>query len=291
MSVDHAKWYLGATAPLISSVDNYWPPKLAAALVAAVERARAVYKEGKNEHHKFRYAMAEDIINEGRIAMAGCGLTLAQLGTVMLFREDSGVQVPVYRCTYALVHESGESVQFCRDWPVVEGRGRPLDRTGGGALTSGLAYAFRDLLSLPRSDELADMDRRDDREHEPREAKRDERAEVTRAEESKAMHAPNEQPQKSEQLPPYDSIMRLFAQGGIGRGMSDLIDGADQALSDNERSSLRFVLRAYEARDTSEFAKVGADIRRSDMPEEWRKRTLDSIRPAWDALQMAKTAA
>jgi hypothetical protein len=54
-------------------------------------------------------------------------------------------------------------------WVCVPEKGRPIDKSLAGCLTSSLNYWLRDLLLVPREDEN-EMDRRDDRAYEPRKA-------------------------------------------------------------------------------------------------------------------------
>lgn len=271
------------------------PQKLAAALVSARRDVRALAKDGTNDHHKYDYTKAETIIDEGRLVLVRAGLSLAQTGAVLGERPGTGgTRIPVYCCTYVLLHESGESMSWERDWPVLEGKGRPLDKAGGGALTTAYAYAIRDLLGLPRDDELAAMDRRDDRDYEPADARaqeRDDRAPARddRAPERPAAPAPSRQEEpRQQEADPYTDVLEAIRRGA-GRSEIERQLEASQ-LPEDSRKSLRFVLAAYDARDAKEFGKVGADIRASDMARPWIEHTLSVIRPAWDALQRKAAA-
>ncbi|WP_437666852.1 ERF family protein [Sorangium sp. So ce1182] len=262
-----------------------WPPKLAAALVSARRDVRALPKDGTNDHHRYDYTRAETIIDEGRLVLSHAGLVFSQTAAALDARAGTdGKQVPIYRCTYVLCHESGESRSWVREWPIVESKGRPLDKSGGGALTTAYSYAIRDLLGLPRDDELAAMDRRDDRDHDPgRTADRDDRA----PERSDA-HAPSSSQEQPKSDDPYNVILEAIRSGASGSEAERQI--AASQLPEDSRNSLRLVLRAYRARDTTEFGQVGADIRASDMPRPWIEHTLSVIRPAWDALQRKAAA-
>jgi len=151
---------------------------LAAALVNAQKAARAVEKDAKNTFHNYKYASAEALIEEGRTALSGAGLCLMQ--TAVRVSTEPGPPPPpakgeartvatepacVVCVTYILLREGGGFLTWDREVYAVQERGRPLDKAAAGALTSGLGYAIRDLLLLPRDDDQAAMDRRDDREH------------------------------------------------------------------------------------------------------------------------------
>lgn len=278
-----------------------WPPKVAEALLAAIRDARPVAKDGYNPQHKYPYAKAESIIDEGRGALARNGLMLIPLDTTILqpaaetataseldVGGDDGERptrrapkaAHVVRVTMALVHESGDQVRFHRDWYVVDHKGRPLDKSEGGALTTLLAYAYRDLLSLPRDDELAAMDRRDDRGYEPdRSSDYDDHA--PQRDDTPAPSRAAEVPRRQSD-DPYNDILEAIRRGVHRDEIEREIAAA--SLPEDSRKSLRFVLRAYEARNTQEFGRVGADIRASDMARPWIEHTLSVIRPAWDAL-------
>ena len=51
-------------------------------------------------------------------------------------------------------------------FPIIEDKGRPLDKALAGALTTSLAYYLRDLLLIPKQDENQ-VDKRDDTRHIP----------------------------------------------------------------------------------------------------------------------------
>ena len=137
--------------------------KLFTALVAAQKNARAVGLDAKNQHQGYRYASAESIVEEGRTALTLAGLCLLTTAVDV----NAVAAPPIVTATMVLAHESGESLQIVRQWPAIEQKGRPLDKAIAGALTSGLGYAIRDLLLLPRDDDFAAMDRRDDSAHDP----------------------------------------------------------------------------------------------------------------------------
>lgn len=146
------------------------PPLLAAALLEAQRDVKAMFKEGDNKHHHFNYTTMEQLIDESRRILNDHGLTLSQLGVhIQSMTGAGGVQHPVVSSTLVLAHESGEAITFKRDSPAVEGKGRPVDKASFGALTQILGYAGRDLLLIPRDDDMASIDRRDDRGHDPEE--------------------------------------------------------------------------------------------------------------------------
>lgn len=138
---------------------------LARALVAAQKAGQAVGKSLKHEHHGYSYASTEAIIEEARGALAAHGLAFAP--TSYRVRYETEPRPPTLLCEYELMHELGETRRYDSETPIIEGKGRPLDKAVATAKTYDLGYQLRGLLLLPRVEEGAEPDRRDDREHEP----------------------------------------------------------------------------------------------------------------------------
>lgn len=251
-------------------------PHLSAALAKAQGAAKAVGRDGENKHHGYRYASAESIIDEGRLAFSSVGLSLVPSTTEIVARELCGVLFVLVRATYILSHESGESMRWTREWPAIEQKGRPLDKAVAGAITSALAYTIRDALLLPRDDDMAAMDRRDDSGHvpgaKPLEMK------------TRAMAAVLEDSSTSGNVPTPEELEGLINQDGVrGADLSTWEAFIPQIEASTEaKDSLRFLVRAWRARTREEFGVVGAEIRRS-MPKVWADLTLARIRPAFDA--------
>jgi len=137
---------------------------LAAALVKAQLAAEAVGKDKANAFHKYKYASAEAMLAEGREALASAGLALMQLGWSV---SDSLGKLHV---KYMLLHDSGEHLTWTTETSIIPDKGRPQDKAEAAALTYSIAYTIRGLLLLPRVDDQASVDARDDRHHEPRRA-------------------------------------------------------------------------------------------------------------------------
>lgn len=139
--------------------------RIAAGLVKAQAHAKATERRGVSGDGTYKYATADDLVADGKEALAAGGLSLLVYG---LFFEDGGKVI----CRSAtLVHESGDCLAVGPlRWPVVSDRGRPMDKAVATAMTSSLGYMFRDLLCIPRTTaDGADMDARQD--HAPAEQK------------------------------------------------------------------------------------------------------------------------
>lgn len=136
---------------------------LLAALAKAQAQAQGVEKGSVNTFHRYKYASAEDVIAVSREALAGTGLAFLCTSATVAWGEPA-----VLTCRYALVHESGASMELVSETPVIPEKGRPEDKAVATAKTYDLGYALRGLLLLPRVEEGADADQRDDRHREPR---------------------------------------------------------------------------------------------------------------------------
>lgn len=139
------------------------PPAFAKALVAAQRAAEAVEKKARNEHHNYRYASAESIIDEATGALNGAGIAVRPVWSglepgfeteVWVGEGDSAYRAAGRRVVVVIkaVHESGEGVLFESSLFALPSKGRPDDKAELGAKTELLGYMLRDLLQLPRVD-------------------------------------------------------------------------------------------------------------------------------------------
>jgi len=136
-----------------------------AALVAAQKQMKPVTKDSTNAFHRYQYASAEDVITAARVALNGAGLAL-----VRSWRIESNEMGIWLHSHFQLIFEGspmpidlGDSTNA---FPIIEDKGRPLDKALAGALTTSLAYYLRDLLLIPKQDENQ-VDKRDDTRHIP----------------------------------------------------------------------------------------------------------------------------
>lgn len=131
------------------------PPTILEALRAAQSALADVPKDSTNKFHGYQYTSAEEMMSSCRQALIEAGLSFSEMGT-SIQGLASGLAV---RTEYQLVHpESGESVVWSREFPIVPEKGRPLDKAFAGALTTSINYALRGLLLVPRVDPAEDMD-------------------------------------------------------------------------------------------------------------------------------------
>lgn len=306
---------MSTTHPSSTSVESNFlaiPAKVAAGLIVSQRRARAIYKDGKGDGISYRYAKSEDVIDEGRQALNDGGLALMQAG-VELHLLDQGEQTDrsdekqereksrlraFLRIDYVLVHESGDAYPFEREWPCIVQKGRPLDKAEGGALTTALAYTYRDLLGIPRDDELAAMDRRNDAPDKPekrddvadRDTKPDNVQRDTKpANDSKADDAAPESkpvvPRDTEH--PFRRLLPLIQSRTLKPDI--LVSEIDRAdCTDDERKALDLVSVAFRTQAEKDFLSLASKIRTSfpknDVGDRLRDWTLKAIEPAWKEL-------
>lgn len=136
---------------------------LIAALVAAQTDVKPVAKDSRNEFHRYNYASADDVIAGARAALDNHGLAVFQAG----WKFDAGMVSIHYEVQHAT---TGETMGFDANLPVIEEKGRPMDKALFGALTEGLAYVLRGLLLIPREDSSDTPSARDDSKHTPKPA-------------------------------------------------------------------------------------------------------------------------
>jgi ERF superfamily protein len=154
-------------------------PSLAAALVGAQADARPVAKGGWNDYSRYPYATAESMLDETRRIMSLNGLAFVCTGwslvraadgvTSLDFPRDKNEEAtvaeapPMVEAYFRLVHESGQEMELRPvPMPLIEERGRPMDKALATALTYLESYVSRGVLCLSKHDDKTDVDSRDD---------------------------------------------------------------------------------------------------------------------------------
>ena len=149
-----------------------------AALAAAQAAVSPLARDGRNEHHRYRYTTSEAVIDEGRSALSSNGLALVCTRAVLshedvietVTTQDGELRERTARhymltANYLLVGH-GDTLEIMSETPAIPEKGRPLDKALAAAKTYDLAYTLRSILLIPRSDALAreaEADQRDDR--------------------------------------------------------------------------------------------------------------------------------
>lgn len=199
--------------------------KLAAALVAAQADAGSVAKDARNEFHRYDYASAEAMIREARDTLSKHGLALLPIGWALRARPDAAKEakgaVGDVLSGFVLLHSSGEERELAVEWPVVLEKGRPEDKAVAGALTTSLAYLLRGLLLLPREDEEAAPDQRDDRDYDPGPTKQRDPRE-TMPQSPPADPAPSKSSDADMQLAAFRQSLRVLEEASDVAGYSPL---------------------------------------------------------------------
>ena len=132
------------------------------ALYSAQCAITAVAKNSRNEFSKYNYVSADAMVSACRDALHANGLMVAR--TKFELELERGMLTNHFTLS---MPSTGESRVDITPWLFVEKGGQPIDKALAGALSSSLNYYLRDLLLVVREEE-GSMDRRNDRDHEPR---------------------------------------------------------------------------------------------------------------------------
>lgn len=164
----------------IDAATRSMPASIAAALIHAQGEIRRVAKEGNNTFAHYRYATADDVIDEARLCLHAGGLGLLHTWTFAAdasgpdgaaVRERAQGKGPTLSGTIGrvtlkcrLFHLTGASIVVETSLPVVIEAGKAADKSELAAVTACLAYTLRGLLLIPRGDEKGTgVDDRDER--------------------------------------------------------------------------------------------------------------------------------
>ena len=124
---------------------------LSTALAAAQASADRIDKDSRNDFARFDYTSAESMMAMWTVIGEAHGLSL--------YPAALNIEGGVLRTCWILEHaESGGTREIRMDWPIVEAKGKPMDKAVASARTSSLGYLIRDLLIAPRVHPTDDMD-------------------------------------------------------------------------------------------------------------------------------------
>ena len=124
---------------------------LATALAAAQASADRIDKDSRNDFARFDYTSAESMMAMWTVIGEAHGLSL--------YPAALNIEGGVLRTCWILEHAESEGTREIRmDWPIVEAKGKPMDKAVASARTSSLGYLIRDLLIAPRVHPTDDMD-------------------------------------------------------------------------------------------------------------------------------------
>ena len=129
-------------------------------LFEAQQHVVPVTKDARNDYQGFDYASAESVLQAARAALGAAGVSVARLGIDLEIKEGYWILCSTYQVT----GDPQYSEPFVRKFPLVPGKGRPLDKSLAVALTTDLAYTLRDLLLIPRLGVDESIDARNDAE-------------------------------------------------------------------------------------------------------------------------------
>ncbi len=124
---------------------------LATALAAAQASADRIDKDSRNDFARFDYTSAE--------SMMAMWTVIGETHGLSLYPAALNIEGGVLRACWILEHAESEGTREIRmDWPIVEAKGKPMDKAVASARTSSLGYLIRDLLIAPRVHPTDDMD-------------------------------------------------------------------------------------------------------------------------------------
>lgn len=128
------------------------------ALLQAQKAVQSIEKDAYNKFAGYWYTSAEKMVEECRKALHDAGLTVSRRSWAV--RNDPALpSMPILVSQMILTHPaSGDDQRSIIEYPVCEGKGKPMDKALSGALTTSLAYWLRDLLLIPRFEEEVDKD-------------------------------------------------------------------------------------------------------------------------------------
>ena len=129
---------------------------LATALAAAQASADRIDKDSRNDFARFDYTSAESMMAMWTVIGEAHGLILRPK---CVGRPVQIEGVTWLESVWMVEHsETGESLEVEGFWPIVEAKGKPMDKAVASARTSSLGYLIRDLLIAPRVHPTVDMD-------------------------------------------------------------------------------------------------------------------------------------
>mgnify|MGYP003112413499 FL=1 len=124
---------------------------LSTALAAAQASADRIDKDSRNDFARYDYTSAESMMAMWTVIGEAHGLSL--------YPAALNIEGGVLRTCWILEHAESEGTREIRmDWPIVEAKGKPMDKAVASARTSSLGYLIRDLLIAPRVHPTDDMD-------------------------------------------------------------------------------------------------------------------------------------
>jgi hypothetical protein len=142
--------------------DTKAQPSLDQGLYQAQVSLTAVAKDKRNEFSKYNYVSVDGMVSACRDALHDQGIMAARVKFEI--DRETGVVTNHFQLTCAA---TGETRVYITPWLFFEEKGKPIDKALAGALSSSLNYFLRDLLLVVREEE-GNMDRRNDKDYEPK---------------------------------------------------------------------------------------------------------------------------
>lgn len=132
------------------------PKELAVKIATAREKCSRVKKNGYNEHFKYHYVRAEDVIDEANTALDEAGLILWSKATSIQYTAGPKQRlIEVMFEFHVYDAESGQGIVL-EDFPAAAADNNPGDKAFWKALTGARKYFLSDFLGIPFGDDPED---------------------------------------------------------------------------------------------------------------------------------------
>ena len=122
---------------------------LITAINEVMQAVTRVKKTGINQHHRYKYASEEDLLEAIRPAMVRAGLVMYPIKVTILGTEPIGKNTRIdISVIYNLRHKSGAMLEVCVCSSGIDGQDKALPK----AMTMALKYAIIQTFLIPRSE-------------------------------------------------------------------------------------------------------------------------------------------
>lgn len=133
---------------------------LYAALLKAQQSVQPVSKDGNNKFMGYRYATAEDMVAQAKLALNNAGLVLTLVRKTV--RESANGGTELFQELVLAHPDSGEAMELNTAMAVVIDKGKVADKAEAATATFDLGYFVKSMLLMIREDATTSIDARDD---------------------------------------------------------------------------------------------------------------------------------
>lgn len=271
---------------------------LDAALVACQHACESISRDGFNQHQKFKYSTADNVVEYARRMLTAFGLAWSRTETrvrpcAMAFDVDIGKQAYVgdVVISWELRHESGEKLAGVSEYPVIVGSGRPHEKATQASITYGCGSILLGLLCLDREDENTRVDARDDG-GAPEPARRQPPAKPAPANRPEPPRQTGKAPAKQPANGKADASreFRREVLGNLREVSGEDVRGRCQAVADARGSKATDVYLEFAGRAGVPTGESGRFAKSEDLTPSQCTRMLELLKMALDGLALESAA-